>query len=81
MVFDFTVHHVVGREDVIVLHVEVVAVVVFRYAALLVMAGINIDFAVEYMHCRVCHIVFRNQISHFFLHGVLCFRVFATVRV
>lgn len=47
MVFDFTVHNVVGGENMIVFHVEMIAIVVFFDAAFPVMAGVDVNSVVE----------------------------------
>ena len=69
MVFDFTVHNVVGGENMIVFHVEVIAIIIFSDAALPIVTGVDINSIVENMYGRVCHIISRNQVSHFFFHG------------
>ena len=53
----------------IVFHVEVIAIIVFSDAALPIVAGVDVNSIVENMYGRVCHIISRNQVSHFFFHG------------
>ncbi len=56
---------VVGGEDVVVFHVEVVAVVVFGYATFPVMAGVNVQTAIPYVYGGVGHVVLRDEIGLF----------------
>ena len=65
------VHHVVGGEHVVVLHVEVVAVVVFRHAALPVVAGVDVDPSAEHVCRRVGHVVAGQEVAHFLVHSCL----------
>lgn len=58
VVGDFSVHRVVGGEDVIVFHVEVVAVVIFGDAAFPVVRRVDVKAVVEYVNGGVCHIIF-----------------------
>lgn len=47
MIFDFTVHNVVGGENMIVFHVEMIAIVVFFDTAFPVMAGVDVTLLLK----------------------------------
>ena len=75
MVYDFTFHGVIGREDVGVFHIEMVTVVIFGDTAFPVVGRVDVKTVVEYMHGRVCHIISGYQVSFFFLHDSIILKV------
>ena len=75
MVYDFTFHGVIGREDVVVFHIEMVTVVIFGDTAFPVVGRVDVKTVVEHMHGRVCHIISGYQVSFFFLHDSIILKV------
>ena len=61
-------HYVVSRENMVIFHIKVVAIIVLLHAAFPIMTGIDVNPAIKDMHGRICHIITRNQVSHFFFH-------------
>lgn len=53
MVYDFTFHGVIGREDVVVFHIEMVTVVIFGDTAFPVVGRVDVKAVVEHMNGRI----------------------------
>ena len=72
MIGYFTFHHIVHRENMIVFHLEVTAIIVEAFAAVPVMRWVNIQATVKHIGRWICHIILREQISCF--HCYLIFK-------
>ncbi|OPZ96871.1 MAG: hypothetical protein BWY72_01469 [Bacteroidetes bacterium ADurb.Bin416] len=58
--------YVPGRKHVVIVHVEMVTVVVFRNARFSVMRRVYIQGVTEYMHGWIGHVVAGDQVVRFF---------------
>ncbi len=75
MIYNLTVHNVIRREHMVVLHIEMITVVILLKLALTVMRWIDIHPAIEHMDRRISHIITRNKISwfHYIINLIICY--------
>ena len=69
MVCSRAVFNIVERKDVIVLHLKVSAIIVETLACIPVVAGVDVQFIVKNVACRVGHIITWEKISG--LHDII----------
>ena len=64
---NLTIFNILHRNDMIVFHLEMTAIIVEGSTCLPVMRGIYIEFAIKYISRGVCIIIFRIKITWFHL--------------